>query len=142
MLKAASGPTGLVRAVLFLVGGAAVALGLYGRFKGIGTWPFGVDEYYISRSIDNVMRSGVPHFTCGGYYTRGLLYQYLVAGMRWCGMQPEFAGRLLAGICSLAVLPAAYELAKRITGSQAALVTVIILCISVWEIEMARVARV
>jgi hypothetical protein len=130
-----------VRALSLLVGAVALLAGLYGRFKGIGTWPLGVDEYYISRSIDNVMRSGLPHFTCGGYYTRGLLYQYLVAGMRWCGMQPEFAGRLLAGICSLAVLPAAYGLAKRVAGSQAALVTIIILCISVWEIEMARFAR-
>jgi hypothetical protein len=124
-----------------LVGVGALLAGLYGRFKGIGTWPLGVDEYYISRSIDNVMRSGLPQFACGGYYMRGLLYQYLVAGMRWCGMQPEFAGRLLAGICSLAVLPAAYGLAKRVAGSQAALVTFIILCISVWEIEMARFAR-
>jgi len=130
-----------VRVLSLLVGSVALLAGLYGRFKGIGTWPLGVDEYYISRSIDNVMRSGLPHFTCGGYYTRGLLYQYLVAGMRWCGMQPEFAGRLLAGICSLAVLPAAYGLAKRVAGSQAALVTIIILCISVWEIEMARFAR-
>jgi Dolichyl-phosphate-mannose-protein mannosyltransferase len=130
-----------VRPLLPLLGAVALLAGLYGRFKGIGTWPLGVDEYYISRSIDNIMRSGLPHFTCGGYYTRGVLYQYLVAGMRLCGLQPEFAGRLLAGICSLAVLPAAYGLAKRVAGSQAALVTIIILCISVWEIEMARFAR-
>ncbi len=130
-----------VRVLSLLVGVAALLVGLYGRFKGIGTWPLGVDEYYISRSIDNVMRSGFPQFACGGYYTRGLLYQYLVAGMRWCGMQPELAGRLLAGICSLAVLPAAFRLAKRVAGFQAALVTIIILCISVWEIEMARFAR-
>jgi Dolichyl-phosphate-mannose-protein mannosyltransferase len=130
-----------IRVLLLLVGVGALLAGLYGRFKGIGTWPLGVDEYYISRSIDNVMRRGLPQFDCGGYYMRGLLYQYLVAGMRWCGMQPEFAGRLLAGICSLAVLPAAYGLAKRVAGSQAALVTIIILSISVWEIEMARFAR-
>ncbi len=124
-----------------LLGAAALLAGLYGRFKGIGTWPLGVDEFYISRSIDNVMRSGLPKFACGGYYTRGLLYQYMVAGMRFAGLQPELAGRLLAGICSLAVLPAAYCLAKRITGFTAGWVTLIILCISVWEIEMARFGR-
>jgi Dolichyl-phosphate-mannose-protein mannosyltransferase len=130
-----------VRSLLLLLGAAALLAGLYGRFKGIGTWPLGVDEFYISRSIDNVMRSGLPEFACGGYYTRGLLYQYLVAGMRFSGLQPEFAGRLLAGICSLAVLPAAYWLARRIAGSLAGWVTIIILCISVWEIEMARFGR-
>ena len=130
-----------VRGLLFLVGTAALAAGIYGRFKGIGTWPFGVDEFYISRSVDNIMRVGLPRFSCGGYYTRGLLYQYLVAGMRADGMAPEFAGRLLAALCSLAVLPAAYLLARRIAGSLAGWLTVIILCISVWEIEMARFAR-
>jgi Dolichyl-phosphate-mannose-protein mannosyltransferase len=130
-----------VRVLVLLLGAAALLAGMYGRFKGIGTWPLGVDEFYISRSIDNVMRSGLPKFACGGYYTRGLLYQYLVAGMRFSGLQPEFAGRLLAGICSLAVLPAAYWLARRIAGSLAGWVTIIILCISVWEIEMARFGR-
>ena len=69
-----------IRAPLLLLAAAAVLAGLYGRFKGLGTWPLGVDEFYISRSIDNVLRSGLPRFPCGGYYTRGLLYQYLVAG--------------------------------------------------------------
>lgn len=138
---APGGPATLGRLALFLLGAAALALGLYGRFKGIGVWPFGVDEFYISRSIDNILTSGMPRFACGGYYTRGLLYQYLVAGMRVGGMEPELAGRLLAGLSSLAVLPAAYLLARRIAGSLAGWLTVIILCISVWEIEMARFAR-
>ena len=124
-----------------VAGGAAIAAGLYGRFKGIGAWPFGVDEFYISRSVDSIMRVGLPRFACGGYYTRGLLYQYLVAATRVAGLAPEFAGRLLVALSSLAVLPAAGLLARRIAGSLAGWLTVIILCISVWEIEMARFAR-
>jgi Dolichyl-phosphate-mannose-protein mannosyltransferase len=122
---------------------ATVALlaGLYGRFKGIGTWPLSVDEFYISRSIDNVLRWGLPRFSCGGYYSRSLLYQYMVAGIRLFGMPPELAGRLVAGAFSLAVLPAAYLLGKRVQGSLAGWLTVIILCVSIWEIEMARFAR-
>ncbi len=139
ILKGDSDP--VLRWSLLLGGTAALAAGLYGRFKGIGTWPFGVDEFYIARSVDNIIEVGLPRFSCGGYYTRGLLYQYLVAGMRMGGLTPEYAGRLLTALSSLAVVPAAYLLARRLSGPLAGWLTAIILCISVWEIEMARFAR-
>ena len=120
---------------------AAIAVGLYARFKGLGSWPFGVDEFYISRSIDYVLQSGLPEFPCGGYYARGLLYQYIVAGLRLAGLAPEFAGRLVTAIASLAVLPAAYLLAQRLHGRNVGLLVVTVLALSVWEIEMARFAR-
>lgn len=126
---------------MWLIAAAAVVAGIYGRFKGIGTWPLGVDEFYISRSIDNVLRSGLPHFACGGYYNRGVLYQYIVAGIRLLGVGPEFAGRFVAALCSLAVLPAAYLVARRARGAEAGWLTVIILSVSIWEIEMGRFAR-
>jgi hypothetical protein len=129
------------RALLLIAGAAALLCGLYGRFKGIGTWPLGVDEFYISRSIDNILRTGLPAFPCGGYYTRGLIYQYTVAGLRLCGWSPEVAGRFVAAMSSLAVLPAVYLLGRRVQGSLAGWLTVIILCVSIWEIEMARFAR-
>ncbi len=130
-----------VRTLLLLAGVAALLAGLYGRFKGIGTWPLGVDEFYLSRSIDNVLHSGLPKFPCGGYYTRGVIFQYLVAALRLCGGSAQFAGRFVAGMSSLAVLPAAYLLGKRVHSSLTGWLTVIILCVSVWEIEMARFAR-
>jgi hypothetical protein len=129
------------RVLLLMVGTAALLAGLYGRFKGIGTWPLGVDEFYISRSVDNVLRTGLPQFPCGGYYTRGLLFQYLVAGLRLLGCSPEFAGRFVAALASLLVLPAVYLLGKRIQGTTLAWLVAVILCVSVWEIEMARFAR-
>jgi hypothetical protein len=134
-------PSGAVRAMLLVVGAAAVLAGLYGRFAGLGTWPLGVDEFYISRSIDNVLRSGLPAFPCGGYYTRGLIYQYVVAALRLIGWTPEFAGRFVAATSSLAVLPAAYLLGKRLQSALGGWLAVIILSVSVWEIEMARFAR-
>ncbi len=126
---------------LWLMAAAALAAGLYGRFAGLGVWPLGVDEFYISRSIDNLLRTGLPAFPCGGYYTRGLLYQYTVAGLRLLGSSPEFAGRLIAALSSLGVLPAAYLLGKRVRDPLAGWLVVIMLCLSVWEIEMARFAR-
>jgi hypothetical protein len=126
---------------LLVLAFAAIAAGIYGRFKGLGTWPLGIDEFYLSRSIDNVLRTGLPEFACGGYYVRGLLYQYLIAALRLGGMSPELAGRLITAICSLAVLPAAYLLARRVQGRTVGLLVVTVLAVSVWEIEMARFAR-
>jgi hypothetical protein len=120
---------------------AALLAGIYGRFKGLGTWPLGVDEFYISRSIDNVLRTGLPQFPCGGYYTRGVLYQYAVALLRMCGMSAEFSGRIVPAISSLAVLPAVYLLGRRVHGRTVGLLVMILLLVSIWEIEMARFAR-
>jgi hypothetical protein len=131
----------LVRTLLLFLVPAAVLAGLYGRFKGIGLWPLGVDEFYTSRSIDHVLLTGSPRFPCGGYYTRGLFFQYVVAGLRWSGPSPEFAGRFVSAACSVAVWRAVYLIARRIQGSVAGWVVVIILAVSVWEIEMARFLR-
>jgi hypothetical protein len=130
-----------VRTVLLLAAATAALAGVYGRFKGLGTWPLGVDEFYISRSVDHILRTGLPGFPCGGYYTRGLLFQYLVAGLRLAGQSPEFSGRFLAALSSLAVIPAGYLLGKRVQGSLGGWLTAIILLVSIWEIEMGRFGR-
>jgi hypothetical protein len=130
-----------VRILLLLTVPAALLIGVYGRFKGIGTWPLGVDEFYLSRSVDHILHSGLPRFPCGGFYTRGLLFQYLVAAVRMTGFSPEFSGRFVAGMCSIAVLPAAYLIGRRANGPLAGWLTVIVLCLSIWEIEMARFGR-
>src|SRR5450432_2606386 len=101
------GGSSLARVLWFILP-VAVLAGLYGRFKGLGAWPLGVDEFYISRSIDHILMTGLPGFPCGGYYTRGLLFQYLVAALRLAGQSPEFAGRFVAGVSSIAVIPTAY----------------------------------
>jgi hypothetical protein len=130
-----------VRTLLLLAAAAATLAGLYGRFKGLGAWPLGVDEFYVSRSVDHILLTGLPGFPCGGYYTRGLLFQYLVAGLRLTGQSPEFSGRFLAALASLAVIPAGYLLGKRVQNSLTGWLTAIILLVSIWEIEMGRFGR-
>jgi Dolichyl-phosphate-mannose-protein mannosyltransferase len=119
----------------------AFAIGLYGRFAGLGLWAFGVDEFYISRSIDHVLKTGLPKFLCGGYYTRGIAYQYVVALVRHWSVSPEFAARVVSAAWSLVGLPAAYLIGRRLGGRTLGLTLLIILSASVWEIEMARFAR-
>jgi hypothetical protein len=119
----------------------AVAAGVFARFKGLGTWPFGVDEYYFGRSVQNILQFGVPAFECGGYYIRGILLQYVAAGLQLLGLSPELAPRAISAICSLAALPAAFLLGKRMQGVTLGLLAVALLAISVWQIEMGRFGR-
>ncbi len=130
-----------VQLALLAVTCAAVLVGIYARFKGLGTWPLGIDEYYTARTVQNVLRTGLPEFACGGYYARGLLVQYLGALLQLGGMSPELSLRLIAAVSSLIVLPAAFILGRRAGGFATGLVTVTVLALSVWEVEMARFAR-
>jgi hypothetical protein len=119
----------------------AVSAGILFRFRGYATWPLATDEYYIFRSISFVLTGGLPEFPCGGYYSRGLLYQYLTAPLLALGMTPEASLRAVSILSNLAMLPAAWLLAFRLGGVRIAAASVTILALSVWEIEMARFGR-
>jgi len=127
--------------ILFVVTILAVLAGGFARFKGLGTWPLAVDEYYVARSIENILRSGLPEYLCGGYYTRGLIFQYLAALLQTAGLSAELAPRFVAACSSLLALPAAYSLGKRLYGPPLGLIVVAVLSLSIWEIEMARFGR-
>src|SRR5579872_1341125 len=57
----------------------ALAVGVFARLKGLGAAPMAVDEYFIVRSTQNLLKHGWPAFDCGGIYSRGLLLQYPAA---------------------------------------------------------------
>src|SRR5580704_366877 len=119
----------------------AVAAGTFARFKGLGSAPLAVDEYFIVRSTQNILHHGWPEFDCGGYYSRGLLLQYLSALLTLLGAAVDTAPRILCATSSLCALPAAYILGRRTHGSTVGWLVVAVLSLSVWEVEMARFGR-
>ena len=76
--------------LLYLITAAAVLLGVWGRFKGLGTWPLNSDEYYIARSVEDILRTGLPGYDCGGYYVRGLAFQYSWHCCKWPECRPNY----------------------------------------------------
>ncbi len=116
-------------------------VGLLFRLKGLGHWPFTNDEYYIAASVHNILQRGWPEFDCGGFYVRGLLYQYLMVPVAWAGFDSEFAYRLVPVVSYLIAIPALYQLAKRMGGSTVAALVVAVFAISTLEIEISRFAR-
>ena len=120
---------------------AATLAGIYCRFHSLGTAPFAIDEYYLARSIENVLRAGFPAFTCGGLYMRGIVLQYSAAALQYSGFTAEVAPRLISAVCSLLTLPAVFILGRRVHGGMVGLLAVTLIALSVWEIETARFGR-
>ncbi|NGX16869.1 glycosyltransferase family 39 protein [Wenzhouxiangella sp. XN24] len=118
-----------------------VATGIYYRFLGFSQWSLATDEYYVYRSVTFILSTGLPEFPCGGYYTRGLLYQYIVAPLLLVGMSPASALRVVTILSNLALFPAIWLLARKLGGPRVAAAAIIILSLSVWQIEMARFGR-
>src|ERR1700722_14340395 len=128
----------LWRTPLFYVAAMAALAGLWFRFRGLSFAPFSVDEYYLARSIDGVVHTGLPRFVCGGFYMRGLVLQYGAAALQLAGASAEFAPRVVCAISSVIALPAVYLLGRRLQGPLLALLAFTVCALSVWEIEMAR----
>ena len=127
----------LCHSIMFL----AIAAGIYVRMKGLCKWPLAVDEYYIAKSVKNILIHGLPQFECGGYYVRGLLYQYVAAPFLFFFSNDEFCLRIIPVFLNLLAIPPIYWLGKRLSGSTVACIAVALFSLSLWEIEFARFAR-
>jgi 4-amino-4-deoxy-L-arabinose transferase-like glycosyltransferase len=120
---------------------ACVFAGIAARFWALGKWPLAIDEYYFAQSVQNVLHFGIPKFPCGGLYVRGLLLQYVSALLQLAGLSAELAPRLIAAVCGVITLPAAFKIGRRIGGREVGLLAVAVLALSVWEIEIGRFGR-
>ena len=118
-----------------------IAIGIYVRFKGLGKWPFAGDEYYIAKSVRNILEYGVPQFSCGGYYVRGILYQYIATPLFYFFSNDEFWLRFIPVVSNILAIPPLYLIGKRLFGKPGACLSVVFFVFSIWEIEFARFAR-
>ena len=118
-----------------------ILAGLYFRLKGLGKWPLAEDEYYLVKSVENILKSGLPRWESGGYYVRGLFNQYLTACLFLTGLKPEFASRIIPVVFNLITLLPLFVLSKKVSTKSLGILVIILFCFSVWEIEIARFAR-
>jgi len=120
----------------------ATLFGLYARFRGIGVWPLADDEYHTTESVGSILKHGVPAFECGGYYVRGILYQYLLALLSFLpGIEQVSLFRSVTVLSNLLCLPPLYLIARRMGGSYVAMGAIVLFMLSVWEVEYARYIR-
>ncbi len=118
-----------------------ITIALIPRFVFLGAAPFAEDEYYLGSATLLTFENGFPWRACGGDYVRGLLLQYLAAGLYFFGVPIELGLRLLAATASIVVLVFVYRIADRWLGRPTAIAALIILSLSVWQVEFARFGR-
>jgi hypothetical protein len=118
-----------------------VLCALWTRFSGLGYRQLAQDEYYFIKSVQNIMEFGVPRYESGGYYTRGILLQYLTALSIYVFGDGGFAYRLPSALFGVGTVIVAYFLGRQFLSRSWSLVLVAMLTFSSWEIEFSRFAR-
>lgn len=116
-------------------------IGAYLRINGVSELPFSVDEYYLTKSTLSILQNGFPDFIYNGYYTRGLLQQYISAVFILIFDDLKFSMRLLPILAGLATALGTYKVTKLTTRPEIAFLGAIIILFSLWEVELSRFAR-
>ena len=111
------------------------------RAPGLGRWCYTIDEFYFSQSVSFILEKGIPEFSTGGYYTRGLLVQYLAALPALVFGQSELTDRLFPLLFGIAGIAVFYVLARRYLREPFAFACAAALVVSSWHIEFSRFAR-
>ena len=111
------------------------------RFNGLGEWPLSVDEYYLAKPVLSILNNGLPGYDCGGFYKRGLLQQYVLAIAVATMGNTELAMRIYPMMASFPMLWFVFLLGKRAGGLLVGCLALMLVSLSLWEIEFARFAR-
>ena len=120
----------------------SMVIGFLVRYIGINDMPISIDEYLTVTSIENIFKYGLPQFETGGYYIRGILYQYIQSFILLItGSNPEVSFRAVNIFFSFLAIPAIYRLGKKISGPTVGYLSIILFCFSTWEIEFSRYIR-
>jgi 4-amino-4-deoxy-L-arabinose transferase-like glycosyltransferase len=117
------------------------AIGLYLRLKNLGDLGFRWDEDLTSLATKAILENGYPLFPTGMIYPRSGIFLYFHAlSAQFLGFS-EFSLRLPAALFSAATVPLAYFVSAKFFGRVVGILVATFVAFSVWEIEMARNAR-
>ncbi|NOG82696.1 MAG: hypothetical protein HND49_02575 [Planctomycetes bacterium] len=118
-----------------------IILGMYFRFLGIDNWCLAVDEFFTASSVSRILEYGIPRFEHGGFYVRGLFFQYFEASLSLIFGFDEATLRYGSIFFNLLTIPGLYFLGRSLGGRWLGLTAVGIFSISLVEIEMSRYIR-
>ena len=119
-----------------------VLLGAYLRLAGLGSQPYHSDESSSLSAVLGILRTGVPEYTSGVWYTRGPLYHYITALSMWLFGTDAFAARLPSALFGILSIPLLYLFAREFWGNRkAGLLAALILAVSPWAIFTSGTLR-
>jgi hypothetical protein len=116
-------------------------LGLWARFVGLADRPLAVDEYYFLVSTESVLADGLPDLPGGGYYTRGILIQYLTAAAIAVTGNTMLALTLIPTLFGLGCVALAFFYGTQVGGRRLGVCLAVLLFLSSWHVEFSRFGR-
>ncbi len=119
----------------------AIGVGVWARVRGLGVSPLATDEYYFVRSVEQILQHGVPKLDTGGFYTRGILIQYVTAPFLSILDSAELAIRIPSVVFGLSAAWVAWHYGKRTVGRPFAVALVLMVLLSSWQVEFSRFGR-
>lgn len=127
------------RELAWLAGVLAVGLAL--RVCRLGALGLAWNEDYLAITVRSILADGIPDFPSGLLYVRALPLSYLTAGLAQIFGSNEVVLRAPSVVFSLLGLTGVYLLGRRLTSPRVALLAMLLMAVSDWEIEVARTAR-
>ncbi len=114
---------------------------LWLRLRNLGVLGIYGDADYTYFAVKGILETGFPWLPSGMFYPRGLVYSYLAAVSSLIFGLSEFSLRFPNVLFSIMAMAVLYRMLKEFFGSRVALLTSLLFSISVWDIEIARHAR-
>jgi hypothetical protein len=119
----------------------AVVVGLFARVAGLWHRPLAVDEYYFLLSTQSILADGIPDLPGGGYYVRGILIQYLTAGIIALTQDPMLGLRLVPTVFGLGCVGLGFVYGSQLGGRGMGICLAAVLLLSSWEVEFSLFGR-
>ena len=120
---------------------ALTVIGFYLRFYNLGYKSFWIDEAITSSAAIGLLEHGTPVLPSGIDYTRALLNTYLIAlSFKIFGIS-EFSARIVSVVFGTLTIPLVYLLGKELENKRIAIIAILLITFSLFEILWARSAR-
>lgn len=119
----------------------ALAVGLWGRTYELGSRQVAEDATYLVTSINYILEKGIPEYPNGGFYTRCIGLQYLIAGVVKATANELLYYRIPIVLFGLASIFFTFLYARRLSSVVIAAAMVVAMLLSSWQVEFSRFIR-
>jgi len=119
---------------------AAVLVWIVLLLQNLGSLSLWMDEGFHYLAADGILKHGVPLFPSGHVYFKAILYTYVLAFLSFLFGLDAVTLRVVSVLCIGALIPLVYHVGRRFFDRTVGLLGAVILALSVWEVEYARLA--
>jgi len=108
--------------------------------QSLGTLSLWMDEGFHYLAAKGILEHGYPLFPSGHVYYKAIFYTYGLAFFSLIYGLNVFSLRLVSLLAFLALLPVTYLISKKFFTKGIALLSTLLLSLSIWQVEYARAA--